>query len=343
MSLTVVWQLTRECDLGCNDCATAQARARTHELTTYESYKTIDQIASAKPQRFVISGGDPLARRDIPEIVQYARRRGLEPAVNVSPTRSLTAESINALRRNGLMRLIFSINGSNPQRHDAMTGVEGSFANTVRGLRWGHDTGVVIEINTLVTRNNVSDLAAIAEMIDAFRIDAWNVHFIVPVTKKRKEQMLTAGQTEAAFSALSAIAGLAKYRIRVVEAPHYRRHLMQETNTDQAAWSDFAGYVGNSEVVDDLVFISADGEVHPSEFLPLSGGNLREHPLKEIVRSSDLFVSLRDRSNLTGKCRSCEYKNACGGSRARAWAMTGDLFASDPLCAYQPLAPEVDA
>jgi radical SAM protein with 4Fe4S-binding SPASM domain len=338
MSLTVVWQLTRECDLGCGDCATAQSRARNHELTTFESYKTIDQIAAAKPQRFVISGGDPLARRDVAEIVQYARRRGLEPGVNVSPTRRATAESINALRRNGLMRLIFSIDGSNPQRHDAMTGVEGSFSNTVRALRWGRDAGIAIEIDTLVTRSNAFDLAAIAEMIDAFRIDAWNVYFIVPVTTVRNEQMLTAEQTEAAFSALSAIAGLAKYRIRVVEAPHYRRHLMQQTNTDHAAWSDFAGYVGNSEIVDDLVFISADGEVYPSEFLPLSGGNLREHPLEEIVRSSDLFVSLRDRSNLGGKCRNCEYKNACGGSRARSFAMTGDLFASDPLCAYQPEA-----
>ena len=337
MTLTIVWQLTRECGLGCADCTSTQGRTRTHELTTYEAYKTIDQIGSARPQRFVISGGDPLARKDIFEIVQYARRRGLEPAVNISPTQRLTADRISLLRRNGLTRLIFSINGSSPKRHDSETGVEGSFAATVRALRWGQDSGLPIEINTLITRKSVSDLAAIAETIDAFRIEAWNVHFLVPMTQGRKASMVTPEEAEAAFAALSAIASLAKYRIRIIEAPTYRRFLAQ----DQARWADFAGYVDKSEVVDDLVFISADGEVHPSEFLPLSGGNLREVPLKEIVRSSDLFVSLRDRSNLGGKCRRCEYKTSCGGSRARAWAVSGDLFASDPICAYQPPAVEV--
>jgi len=342
MSLTVVWQITRACDLGCNDCVIAAERSRTNsgELTTYEAYKTIDQIAAMKPQRFVICGGDPLARKDILELVQYARRRGLDPGVNVSPTQKLTAEIVNALRRHGLTRLIYSINGSSPQRHDEVSGIPGSFSATVRGIRWARDAGQNIEINTLVTRHTVTDLAAIAEMIDAFRIEAWNVHFFVPVPASRKTESISAEQAEGAFAALGAIAALSKYRIRVFEAPHYRRFLMQQSQMDQASWADFAGYVGNSDI-DEVVFITADGDVRPSEFLPLSGGNLRERPLTTIVRSSDLFVTLRDRSNLTGKCRRCEYRNACGGSRARAWAVTGDLFAPDPLCAYQPAAMEV--
>jgi len=340
MNLSVVWHLTRECDLGCRDCAVKKAHAKAPELTTYEAYKAIDQIAAAKPQRFVISGGDPLARKDIFEIIEYARRRGLEPAVNVSPTRRLTAASINQLYRNGLRRLIFSIHGSTPERHDALTGVEGSFANTIRALRWGRDTGLPLEINTLITRNCVSDLGAIAEMIDGFRVDAWNVHFAVPNSAARKADLVSADQTEVAFGGLAAIASIAKYRIRIIEAPQFRRFLMERNSDGQTAWPDFAGYVGNSEIVDDLVCITADGDVRPSEFLPLSGGNLREHPLREIIRSSDLFVSLRDRANLTGKCRNCDYRTTCGGSRARAWAVTGDLFASDPLCAYQPPAME---
>ena len=324
MNFSVVWQLTRECDLGCKDCATKKPHRLSPELTTFEAYKTIDQIAAAKPQRFIISGGDPLARKDIFEIVEYARRRGLEPAVDVSPTHRLTAANVNHLYRNGLRRLIFSINGSSPAKHDATTGVEGSFANTVRALRWGRDLGLPLEINTLVTRNSVTDLGAIAEVIDAFRIDEWNVYFAVG----RKDE-IPSDKAEEAFGALAAIASLAKYRIRIIEAPQYKRYLAQH-------WADFAGYVGNSETADDRIFITADGEVHPSEFLPMSGGNLREHPLQTIVASSDLFISLRDRANLTGKCRDCDYRSTCGGSRARAWATTGDLFASDPLCAYQP-------
>src|SRR5690348_3002118 len=173
MSLTVVWQLTRECDLGCTHCAPLPSRADSHELTTYEAYRTLDQIARVAPERFVISGGDPLARKDIFELVQYARRRGMEPAVMVSPTRRLSAENVNGLRANGLTRLIFGLNASSAQRHDATTGVSGSYSTTIRGLRWARDARLAIEINTLITRETVSDLAAIAEMIDAFRIDAW--------------------------------------------------------------------------------------------------------------------------------------------------------------------------
>jgi radical SAM protein with 4Fe4S-binding SPASM domain len=273
--------------------------------------------------------------------VQYARRRGLDPAVNVSPTRKLTAESISKLQRNGLRRLVFSLNGSSPQRHDSISGVFGSFSATVRGLRWAHHAGITIEINTLVTKKTIGDLAAIAEVIDPFAVDAWNVHFLVPFPGSLKEQSITPEQTEEAFAALSAIASLARYRVRVVEAPHFRRYLMQQRTGDDQSWSDFSGYVGNAEATDKVVFITGSGEVRPSEFLPLSGGNVRETPLTKILRSSNLFVALLDRSNLGGKCRRCEYRDVCGGSRARAWAVTGDLLAPDPLCAYQPSAVEV--
>ncbi len=343
MSATIIWQLTRNCDLGCNDCLSVADlfRANARELTTFEAYKTIDQIAAIKPQRFIITGGDPLTRKDIFELVQYARRRGLDPALNVSPTRKLTAESVSKLRRNGLKRLVFNLNGSSPQRHDSISGVSGSFSTTVRGLRWAHDAGITLEINTLVTRKTVRDLAAIAEIIDPFGVDAWNVHFLVPFPGSLKEQTITAEQTEEAFAALSSIASLARYRVRVIEAPHFRRYLMQQRSREDKSWSDFSGFVGNAEAVDDVVFITSSGDVRPSEFLPLSGGNVREIPLTKIIRSSDLFVALRDRSNLGGKCRHSEYRNVCGGSRARAWAVTGDLFAPDPLCAYQPPAVEV--
>lgn len=334
MSVTVVWQLTRTCDLACAHCMTLPARAQTPELTTYEAYRTVDQIALFTPERFVISGGDPLARTDIFELVQYARRRGMKPAVNVSPTRRLTADNVNSLRANGLTSLIFSINGSSAARHDAIGMVPESFSNTVRALRWARDARLGIEINTVVTRDNVTDLAAIAEMIDAFRIDAWNVHFLVPLLPAwRKDDAITAEQAESAFAALAAISSIAKYRVRVVEAPEYRRYLSQKSH-----WADFSGYIDNTDVVDDVVFITADGDVRPSEFLPLSGGNLRELSLKKIVKSSDLFVALRDRAKLSGKCKRCDYRSVCGGSRARAFAVAGDMFASDPLCAYEPLA-----
>ena len=146
------------------------------KLSTFEAYKTIEHIAASKPQRFLISGDAALARKDIFELVQFARRRGLDPAVNVGPTAALTAENIAKLRRNGLTRLVFTLNGSSPQKHDAISGVAGAFANTVRAMRWARDAGIRVEVNTLIARETVDDLAAIAEVIDAFGTDAWNIY-----------------------------------------------------------------------------------------------------------------------------------------------------------------------
>lgn len=271
MGHSVIWQLTRSCDLGCNDCLVADERLSSRpELNTFESYKTIDQIAASKPQRFVISGGDPLTRKDIFELVQYARRRGLDPAVNVSPTIRLTPENINKLRRNGLTRLIFSLNGSSPEKHDAVSGVAGAFATTVRGMRWARDAGITVEVNTLIARETVGDLAAIAEVIDPFGIDAWNIYFFVPVTSVQKLHQVSSQQASEALDALAAIASIARYSVRVVEPP-------QE-------WSDFAGYVGTAG---DVVVVTADGDIKRSEFLPISSGNLRERHLGSIMRTME--------------------------------------------------------
>jgi MoaA/NifB/PqqE/SkfB family radical SAM enzyme len=291
MSRSVTWQLTRSCDLECDDCLVADERAENKtELSTFESYKTIDQIAAAKPERFVISGGDPLARKDIFELVQYARRRGLDPAVTVSPTKALTAENVNKLRRNGLMRLIFSLNGSSPQKHDAVSGVAGAFATTVRGMRWAHDAGIKVEVNTLISRETVDDLAAIAEVIDPFRIDAWNIYFLVPLPAVRKLHAVSAEQAEEAMAALSAIASLARYRVRVMEhAPHPPlRGTFSRWEKDREGgpspigrgWREAPGEGRD-------IFITADGEVRPSEFLPMSAGNLREYPFSTILRTME--------------------------------------------------------
>jgi MoaA/NifB/PqqE/SkfB family radical SAM enzyme len=274
MGHSVIWQITRSCELGCHDCLVADERVSGRpELSTFESYKTIDQIATSKPQRFVISGGDPLARKDIFELVQYARRRGLDPAVNVSPTKALTPENINKLRRNGLTRLVFSLNGSSPEKHDAVSGIAGSFAATVRGMRWAHDAGIAVEVNTLIARETVADLAAIAEVIDPFGIEAWNIYFLVPVASMRKLHEVSSHQANEALEALAAIASIARYSVRVIEPP-------QE-------WSDFAGYVGKAG---DVVVVTADGDVRPSEFLPISAGNLRERRLGTIMRAMEAPV-----------------------------------------------------
>jgi radical SAM protein with 4Fe4S-binding SPASM domain len=354
----IMWELTRACDLHCRNCTIgATERRGPNELTTYEAYKTIDQIAALAPRELIITGGDPLERDDVLQIVDYARRRGLDPAMVASPTSQLTPEAIRRLVRNGLTRMIFSLDGASPEIHQAVRGVAGTFALTLQAIQWAREARLEIEINTLVTRHNAYHLPALAELLRAVEIRRWNLYFLVPMTAAAQGAMLTAGEVDQLFATIDELRAGASFAVRMMEAPHYRRHLLQrelESRLDRAAdgqWADFSGYVPGKgetqqEVLDAAVdgargfaFISHAGDVRPSEFLLFSAGNLRYRSLGAIYRGSDLFTALRDPANFTGKCGRCEFRHLCGGSRARAWAMAGDAFADDPLCHYQPGLP----
>src|SRR4051812_20205203 len=346
---TVMWELTRACDLHCTNCTIGATAFRSaNELSTYEAYKTIDQIAALAPREFIISGGDPLERDDVAQVINYACRRGLDPAFVSSPTSQLTAVAIERIVRNGLTRIIFSIDGSTPAMHHSMRGAA-TFENVLRTIRIAEVVGLKIEINTLITRSNVNELSAIADLIRPIRIARWNLYFLVPTLASSRSGMLTPEQAEHVFATIDSFRARESSAVRVIEAPHYRRYRMQRDldarleNAD--TWADFAGYEnrGGSDVMESaldgargFVFISHAGDVRASEFLPLSAGNLRYRPLDAIYRGSDLFVALRDPNNLQGKCGRCEFRHICGGSRARAWTVDGNVFADDPLCAYEP-------
>jgi radical SAM protein with 4Fe4S-binding SPASM domain len=350
---TVLWELTRLCDLHCLGCPSGANEQRDpNELSTYEAYKTIDQIAALRPRELIVSGGDPLERDDVDQIIDYARRRGLDPSLVLTPSRDLTFDAIAKLQNNGLTSAVFSVDGSTAATHEGMHGVVGTFATTLRAMRWAERVGLGVEVNTLVTRHNADDLEAIVELIRPFSIARWNVHFIVPIGASRDLAMITASEVEQVFATLDAIRARETFALRAVEAPHYRRFRVQQILLSRLAadgvdWGDFTGFVDEEETgrevldaaldgVRSFVYISHSGEVRPSEFAPHSAGNLRYRPLGDIYRGSDLFVALRDPDNLHGRCRECDYRTLCGGSRARAYAMTGDLFGADPLCAHEP-------
>jgi len=336
---TVLWEITHSCALECPHCPKPgdDGQRRTEELSTYEAYKTVDQIATLGPRQFIITGGDPLARPDLLQIIDYAKRRHLEPAIALSSTPNLTPAAIDALRTSGVSTLIFALNSSIALQHDSFSGHAGSFQQTLDSIRAAVVAGMRIEIDTLVTRRNVGGISALAELLSGLGIEAWNVHFVVPIGKARRLEVLTGEEAERAFAVLATVQRNNHFRVRTVEAPEYRRYLLQQRTG--STWADFStdqpAEIDDCSI-DDIVFIGATGAVRPSEFLPIAAGNVRFRPLFGIVRGSDLFVAYHDQANLTGKCARCEFKGSCGGSRARAWAMTGVLFSSDPLCAYEP-------
>ena len=310
MQPNVIWELTRACAAHCLHCPIGSTAERNpFELSTYEAYKTLDQIADLKPGRFVISGGDPLFREDVYQLTEYATRRGLEPLIALSPTRELTRSAVQRLKRNGVRRVVIGIDDLFPP------------PTTLSAIEWARECGIEVEINTRVMNRNAAKLPQILEMIENLGAEAWNLYFLVPIGAPA-EEMPTSEQVEDVFEFVEAEASQ-RIEVRIFEAPHYARFLA-ETHSPLANQSSTPN-----------VFIAFNGDVRPGEFVPIGAGNVRYRALGAIVRAGDVFVALRDRSNLKGRCGRCDYAETCGGSRARAFATTGDLFGSDPLCIYE--------
>ena len=353
----VIWENTRACDLACVHCrAAAQPKRSQFELTTEEGFRLIDEIGLMRPKVFVITGGDPLKREDTYDLIAHAKEQGLEPSLTPSATPLLTEEAVAKLKRYGLSRMAVSLDGSNATLHDAFRRVAGSFDFTLRAIRAAKREGIPVQVNTTVTRRTIDDLPAMVRVLEDLEIVMWSVFFVVPTGRAKVQDLVTAEEVEKLFAFLYDTSKRVPFSIRTTEAMHYRRYMMQHMSA--AKIDPATGLVDASTTFQPLgvqpgaisraprgvneakgfVFISHIGDVFPSGFLPLKAGNVKQQPLRDIYRSSELFVALREPNNLKGKCGRCEFRDLCGGSRARAWAMTGDMFASDPLCVYEPAA-----
>ena len=339
--LLVIWEMTQACDLKCAHCR-ADSRPKRHplELSTAEAFHLIDQIAEMKVPLFVLTGGDPLKRPDLHAIVQYACRRGVHTSLTPSTTPLLVREEIFKLKQSGLMRLAVSLDGSTPELHDGFRGVPGSYKKGLEAIGWCHEAGLPVQVNTTVSRRNFDDLNNMIELLTSLRVVLWSVFFLVPTGRAQLSDLLSAEEHEQVFAKLYAASKRVKFHIKTTEGQHYRRYVLQQkAKSESKSDADLIAHAPRG--VNDgkgFVFVSHTGEVFPSGFLPLSAGNVLWEPLSEIYQNSVLFRSLRDGSQLKGKCGRCEYREICGGSRARAFAMTHDPLAEEPCCAYIPQA-----
>jgi radical SAM protein len=369
----VIWENTRACDLACVHCrAAAQPRRSQFELTTEEGFKLIDDVAELGPRVFVITGGDPLKREDTYDFITYARERGLEPSLTPSATPLLTEGAIARMKLRGLGRLAISLDASRADLHDEFRRVPGSFDITMRAVRAAARENIPVQINTTVTRRTIDDLPQMVDLLSDLGIAMWSVFFLVPTGRGKRADLVTPETVEKLFGFLYDTSKKVKYAIRTTEAMHYRRYMLQRMAAERGQRIDdlrdkVTGLIDASTLflqhgprpmplgvqaqpgavsraprgvneAKGFVFISHLGDVFPSGFLPLKAGNVKHESLGDIYRSSELFTTLRDNSRLKGKCGACEFRDLCGGSRARAWAMTGDAFEADPLCTYIPAA-----
>ncbi len=359
-----IWETTRACDLACRHCrAEAIAEPLPGELSPEEGKDLLSQLAEMGTPICVLSGGDPAKRADLLDLIRHGKQLGMRMATIPAATPLLTPLLVRDLKEAGLDQMALSLDGPSATIHDTFRGVPGAFEITLKGARLARKEGLPLQINTVFSSYNWEYFEAIARLVRSLGVVFWEVFFLVPMGRGNQLQQMNAQQYENLFVRLASMARSVDFIVKITEAPHYRRYLIQEQKrlrregavsgpAQLAAHGkgalpahmtrDFGpgGSIGlaprgvNSG--NGHLFVSYCGDVYPSGFLPLKCGNIRRQPLAEVYRTHKVFRELRDASLLGGKCGYCEFRSICAGSRARAYAMTGDYLAEEPFCAFDP-------
>lgn len=334
-----IWETTQACDLACAHCrASARPDRDDGELGTDEARALLAAFARAPVPLVVLTGGDPAKRPDLCELIRHGRSLGLHMGLTPSATPLVTPDLVAELADAGLSRLAISIDGATSDVHDAFRGVRRSFDHSLRILANARAKGITTQVNTSIYTRNIGDLDTIAELVASTGAILWSVFFVVPTGRASSNMLPTAGDTERALEHLAEIAEAGRFSVKTTAAPQYRRILLQRRKKNHDG-PEYGVFGKRSMRVNDgrgFVFVSHRGDIYPSGFLPVSCGNVRDQDVIDVYRHHPVFRALRDAESLTGKCGACEYRNVCGGSRARAHATSGSILASDPLCAYIP-------
>ncbi|MGO8724500.1 MAG: TIGR04053 family radical SAM/SPASM domain-containing protein [Acidimicrobiales bacterium] len=360
----VFWETTKACPLACVHCrATAQCTPAPGELTTAEAKSIIDELASAaRPTPvLILTGGDCLQRPDLGELTGYAQAQGVPVAISPSVSPSLNSAALAQLRANGVGTASLSLDGAGAETHEQVRQVPGHFADTIRAIRLLKDHGFMVQVNSAVMAQNVHELADIACLLVENGVQTWEVFFLVGVGRGETVTEIGGHEYE---DVCHFLVDAAQYGmvVRSVEAPFFRRVRDWRSKASPSGlgpadefhlgvlYRDLSGrlherlgaprsnVLAPSSATRDgkgIVFVAHDGQVYPAGFLPLSLGSVRRSPLLEIYRDNPVLKAIR-KAEFPGRCGRCEYADECGGSRARAYAATGDPLADDPACSYLP-------
>jgi radical SAM protein with 4Fe4S-binding SPASM domain len=347
----VSWNLTYRCNLACEHCYLDagpaallgdDAFADRNEMSTEECFAVIDDLAAFAPECLtILTGGEPLLRRDILAIVGRAAGRGLFVVVGTNGVR-ITANLSRLLKEAGARGLSLSLDALDEERHDRFRAVRGAWRNTVEGAGLLREAGLPFIVQTTVGAHNLGEIEAIAEFAhQRLQASVWNLYFLVPTGRGQFVSDITPAQYDEVLTALARLQRRYAGRMLVNAkcAPHFVRTLFAEAEAAPAApafLKTFSGGAGGCPAGTHYFGIRPNGDVTPCPYLPVFAGNLRHERLRAIWDESDLFGRVRGRAGLGGRCGECELQPRCGGCRARAFGMTGDLMAEDPLCTHTP-------
>jgi radical SAM protein len=357
------WETTKACRLACRHCrATALPHALPGQLTTDDGLRLIRDLASFQMRSLilVLTGGDPLMRPDIFELAAAARAQGLPVALSPAVTPLLHEATMQRMLDLGIRSLSISLDGASARTHEGVRQVEDHFALTRDALEMLVRMGFKVQVNTTVMRENVHELPEIAALLADVGVHIWEVFFLIPVGRGTAVHVISPQEGEDVAHFLFDVSRYGMV-VRTVEAPFFRRvsawRREAGLDADPAEWfhlgplyrrlaaelrtrlgeprgTSFAQTAGTRDGKG-IVFVSHDGEVWPAGFLPVSLGNVRERSIVDIYRRHPLLQAIRA-GEFHGRCGRCEFRDLCGGSRARAFAIHRDPLAEDPACSYEP-------
>jgi radical SAM protein len=335
--------MTQACALACRHCrASAMPDADPNELSFDEGVRFLRQIpefGDPMPQ-LILTGGDPLQRADLYDLIDEARRLGIGVSITPAATSAFTRDVLVRLQEHGVEGLGLSLDGSTAVRHDSIRQVPGTFDRTIRAMRWAQELGMPLQVNTLAAAETVDDLPHIYELLKPFDVARWSLFFLISVGRGRVLQPLSPREGEELMAWVYDTSRAAQFTVATTEAPSYRRVALERMRNERMtgeqikrspAYRGFGIRDGHG-----IMFVSNTGDICPAGFLPLAVGNVRRDCVADIYRTAPLFQQLHDPSQFEGRCGYCEYHTLCGGSRARAYAATGNPLASDPFCEFMP-------
>lgn len=335
--LLLIWEVTRACALACRHCrASAEDRRDPRELTLDEGKRLLDDVKAMGTPLIIFTGGDPLQRDDLEEFIRHGKSIGLRVGAIPAATPRLTRERVFSLKAAGLEQMAVSIDASTAEKHDHFRKVEGTFAKAMQGAAWAHEAGLPLQVNTVLGAWNYDDFDAIVRLVTGLGIVFWEVFFLVPTGRGAELQGCTPEQTEVLFQKLYDLSLQAPFIVKLTEAQHFRCYALKRTREQAGGHRPRLMLSGQPvNAGRGFCFVDHIGNVYPSGFLPIVCGNVREQPVHTIYRDHPVFRDLRDSSKLKHHCSRCPDRDMCsGGSRARAYALTGDYLAPDPLCLY---------
>jgi radical SAM protein len=341
--MNVYWEMTQSCALACRHCR-AEAISAPHpmELNFEESVAFLHQIPAfgAPLPQLILTGGDPLARADLYQLIDEARRLGIPVSITPAATPALTRDVLARLKQHGVEGLGLSLDGSTAARHDSIRGVPGTFDLTIKALGWARELEMPVQVNTLAAAETAGDAPAIYELLKPFGIVRWSLFFLISVGRGKVLQPLSPPEAETLMHWIHETSRAAAFTVSTTEAPSFRRVALESMRQAGMTGEEIrkSGATRSYGIRDGhgIVFVSNTGEICPAGFLPLPAGNVRTDELAEIYRDSPLFRQLHDPSQFEDRCGVCDYRTLCGGSRARAFSATGSPFGADPICLYQP-------